>query len=583
MVKRILVMSLTRMGDLVQATPLIGGLRDKYPEAGITLMVSSDFAGFAPNIAGIDDSIVMDVRQFTHKEKWQNFSWVVIYRYLEQFLADVKKRDFDMVVNLSHSRLSALMILYLGIKNVCGFHCNETGDRRTHHPWMQYFGIELFSRIYNPFNLVEIFTRSGDVRPEEQKLRILVSGGVESSANEIIERENIGRDELLIGIQAGSSLEGRRWPARSFAELADMLIEKMDARIVLFGVLSESPLAAEILAAAKRKERIVDLTGKTDIPQLIGLVDRCDYLVTNDTGTMHIAAALGTTIVGLFFAHAHPFETGPYSPGHLLFQARISCAPCSYGVECNNVVCIEKVQPFHLCSMMQGHQKEGVWRLPKGMGALGELNIFETRYGADNRLALRPLVRHPLGLDDIFRCAYTKLWLNTLGETGGYGNSSGEDEIASILRQDYDCVKTQGVLYSLRVKMDALKDLIRLSRKGEQTAENLIRLCRGKVTVEKVQALGEEITRIDDQMELLGCSHPEVKPIVDIFSKRKENFQGDNVGRLAGETLKCYEKMEEEAEKMTGLLIPVLESLEDSACLNDQVAAGTINALVPCR
>ena len=65
MVDRILVMSLTRMGDLVQATPLISGLRKKYPQAKITLMVSSDFAMFVPNIPNIDDSIVLDIRQFT--------------------------------------------------------------------------------------------------------------------------------------------------------------------------------------------------------------------------------------------------------------------------------------------------------------------------------------------------------------------------------------------------------------------------------------------------------------------------------------------------------------------------------------
>ena len=99
------------MGDLVQATPLISGMRKKYPGAKITLMVSSDFEGFVPNIPDIDDSIVLDMRQFTRKGRWKELTWVVIYRYLESFLEDVKRRRFDLVVNLSHSKLSALMIM----------------------------------------------------------------------------------------------------------------------------------------------------------------------------------------------------------------------------------------------------------------------------------------------------------------------------------------------------------------------------------------------------------------------------------------------------------------------------------------
>ncbi|MDA0690632.1 MAG: hypothetical protein O3C58_01975 [Nitrospinae bacterium] len=216
MAERILIMSLTRMGDLVQATPLISGMRQKYPDSVITLMVSSDFESFIPNIPDIDNSIVLDIRQFKKREREQDLSWVVIYQYLESFLEEVKAQRFDLVVNLSHSKLSALMILYLGIKKVCGFLCNETGDRMTEHPWMQYFGIEPFNRNYNPFNLVEIFTRSADVRPEDQRIRINVPEEPLSLIAPDLSREAIRDDELVIGIQAGSSIEGRRWPASHF-------------------------------------------------------------------------------------------------------------------------------------------------------------------------------------------------------------------------------------------------------------------------------------------------------------------------------------------------------------------------------
>ncbi|MCH7622732.1 MAG: glycosyltransferase family 9 protein [Nitrospinae bacterium] len=583
MVDRILVMSLTRMGDLVQATPLISGLRHKYPRAKITLMVSSDFAKFAPNIPDIDDSIVLDMRQFTKKSRWKELTWVVIYRYLESFLDDMKHLRFDLVVNLRHSKLSALMILYLGIKKVCGFMCNETGDRMTRHPWMQFFGIEPFNRVYNPFNLVEIFTRSADVKLEDQKIRINVAEETQASIAEQIDQENVGDEELLIGIQAGSSLENRRWPTRYFAELADLLVNRLNARIVLFGVAGEASVAEEIRNLADHRENIIDLTGKTDITQLIGWVGKCSYLVTNDTGTMHIAAALGTRIVGLFFAHAHPYETGPYSPGHVLFQARISCAPCSYGVQCNNIVCIHKVQPRHVYSMILNHRKEHIWKLPNDMGPLDEMHIFETRYGDDRRLILKPLIRHVVNLDDIFRCCYSRLWLDSLRESVGEGDSPDQDAMVETIRQDYDCEDMAGIIGSLKEKIEILGDLIRLGRKGLQVTGSIIRLFRGKPSPEKLQALGEEIDRIDERLNLTGCAHPELKPVVDMFKKRKENFQGENVVKLAGATLRCYEQMGEELARLSRLLNAVVESFASPGSQEDQVGAKSINAFVPGR
>ncbi len=583
MVDRILVMSLTRMGDLVQATPLISGLRKKYPEAKITLMVSSDFAMFVPNIPDIDDSIVLDIRQFTQKERWKDMTWVVLYRYLETFLEEVKSRRFDLVVNLSHSKLSAMMILFLGIKKVLGFMCNDTGDRMTRHPWMQYFGIEPFNRVYNPFNLVEIFARGADVELTGQKIRINVVEESQKSIVEQFDRENISEEELLIGIQAGSSLENRRWPARYFAELVDLLVERLNARIVLFGVAGEAPLAREIKNLSARQENITDLTGKTDINQLIGWVSKCACLVTNDTGTMHIAAALGTRIVGLFFAHAHPIETGPYSPGHVLFQARISCAPCSYGVQCNNIVCIHKVKPHHLYSMILNHQKEDVWKLPNNMGPLDEMNIFETRYGDDHRLTLRPLIRHAVNLDDILRCCYSRLWLGSLGKSVADEDSLDMDKMIETMRQDYDCEDMSVILSSLQGKIEILGDLTRLARKGAQATGGIIRLFRGKPSPEKLRALGEEINRVDEEMNLTGCSHPELKPVVDMFKKRKENFQGENVVKLAGATGHCYEQMVEEIKKLTRLLNAVVLAFDSPGIEGNQVGSKSINALVPGR
>ena len=129
---------------------------------------------------------------------------------------------------------------------------------------------------------------------------------------------------------------------------------------------------------------------------------------------MHLAAALNTKIIGLFFAHAHPFETAPFSSGHLLFQARISCAPCSYGVHCNNIVCIEKVTPEHILSFVKSHIESKCWKLPSDLENSEELNVYETISSNQGIVSLRPLIKHPLQLNDVFRLAYAVLWRENL-------------------------------------------------------------------------------------------------------------------------------------------------------------------------
>ena len=165
MIKNILILNMTRMGDLVQSTPAITGLRKQYPNACITLLVTSTFEEFSRKIPCIDKIIVFDIQQVIKNETIKSLVWVEVYKYLEYFLCNLKSIKFDLLINLSHSKLSALMISYLKIGNIRGFGCNENGERMTFNPWMQYFGIEPFNRLYNPFNLVEIFTRSAGVTP----------------------------------------------------------------------------------------------------------------------------------------------------------------------------------------------------------------------------------------------------------------------------------------------------------------------------------------------------------------------------------------------------------------------------------
>ena len=583
MIKNILILNMTRMGDLVQSTSSIAGLRKQYPNACITLMVTSAFEEFSKKIPCINKRVVFDIKQFVDRDDKKQMLWVDVYKYLESILNELKDRKYDLLINLSHSKLSAFMISYLKIKNMRGFGCDENGDRITLDPWMQYFGIEPFNRQLNPFNLVEIFTRSAGVAPEENPIRLSNKGDDIESMSKFFEIDSINSEELLIGIQAGSSLEGRRWPPESFAKIADGLVESLGAKIILLGVNSEKKLSEKIISLAKYKYEITDLTGETNVDQLTALVSRCSYLITNDTGTMHVAAAVGTTIIGLFFAHAHPYETAPYSPGHLIFQARIPCAPCSYGVECNNVICTRKVYPEHLLAMIRSHFRAGSWRAIDTISELTEVNIHETYIGVDRRLRLRPLIKNYLTLNDIFREIYSEHWMRFLGVVKV--QESFHCNIGDLLLMDYDCSNIIDLSGQIEVKSCALNDIEKLASRGIFLAGKITSLCSDKISTQitRIKSLSGEIELLDKRINQVGLIHPEVKPITDMFAKRKENFKGNDPIQLSQETRKCYQMLREEGKSLGGLLASVSKELKAAHVDTFHAAVSSMSVEVPGR
>ena len=178
--------------------------------------------------------------------------------------------------------------------------------------------------------------------------------GAERYASEIFAAQGLA-DATVIAFNPGASHPVNRWSAGRFAELADRLAEGLAARVVIVGGREDVRLAEEI--AAKAQSFPLVLTGRTDLLQLGAVLRRCVLLVTGDTGPMHLATAVGTSVVALFGA-ADPARTGPVGSGHRVIQARsLVCVPCrsrhcsgAKQLECMTEISAEEV--FHTVESM---------------------------------------------------------------------------------------------------------------------------------------------------------------------------------------------------------------------------------------
>jgi len=151
--------------------------------------------------------------------------------------------------------------------------------------------------------------------------------------------------KFIVGIHAGSagSSISRRWPEEKFAELCDRIIEKYNADIVLFG--TEKEINNKIISLMKNKP--MDMAGKLSLKRSIALMEKMDLFICNDSGPMHMSAAMGTTTIGLFGPNS-PERYGPYGKKNLAVYKKPECSPCiivpkGKFPECENPICMKEI------------------------------------------------------------------------------------------------------------------------------------------------------------------------------------------------------------------------------------------------
>ncbi len=584
------------MGDLLQTTPLIAGLKEKYPDSKITLLANKNFADICIDIPFIDELYTFDIKQFTPKKTGEEPSLLAIYHYLEGLVDKMKEKRFDTVINLSHSKLSAIFTSLLNVPDVRGLTSTAYGHRVIRHHWLNYFCNIIFNRNYNKFNLVDMYMKSGDVQPFSKRLFLNSSNESEKFADEFLEKNGVSDGDMLIGFQPASSRPDRRWSSDSFAKLGLELVKKYGAKIIIFGVPSEKDVGDEI--HSKMDGRAINAAGKTSVRELSALLKRCHLLVTNDTGTMHVAAAVGTKVVALFFAHALVHETGPYGEGHIILQADIPCSPCSHHTNCKNPICkdyiaVEDVlKAISLIGGVKGSRNQGV----KGLFPLEPSNprILEScfkrvkpyysAFDKDNMVEFLPLIKKTLDINDIVGNAYRTMWKRVLGDNGRLNISSNtyteeileeSREVVEKVKEHYD-IKINAIIH-LNNLPKIFNKLAQFGKDGVSITKDIIKEVSktvipsypplekgggGGFDDEYVKGLGNKIDEIDKKINLLGLTEPAAGPIVSMFKFAKENLQGDNILLLAEETLIIYTTLIIEANIMEQMLRLITTNLQ---------------------
>lgn len=309
-VEKLLIRAVNWVGDAVMTTPALAVIRERFPDAEIVLLANPLVSQlFLPHPA-IDRVITFD-RTGRHRG----------VRGRLDLAREIRRERFDCAIILPNSFDSALIPWLAGIPRRIG----KRSDGRS----------LLLTDGFTPagamteghevdyyLHLLRSFGITGSVRPPH------LSSTVEeqAEASERLARAGIAAGDLLLGINPGAAFgSAKRWYPERFAGVAERLSAEWGARIIIFGGPGETDIAAEISAALQG--RCLNLAGQTSVRQLMALIRRCNFFITNDSGPMHIAAAFDVPLVAIFGSTDH-IGTAPCSGRAVVVRKEIDCAPC---------------------------------------------------------------------------------------------------------------------------------------------------------------------------------------------------------------------------------------------------------------
>jgi ADP-heptose:LPS heptosyltransferase/spore maturation protein CgeB len=584
--QKILVLNLTRLGDILQSTPLLVELKRRNPGAEIHYLAVSGFAEVCRYIPEIDRIIPFDFNAAIAISKAAIKSLPRRLQEMDEFITSLQNERYDAVFNLSHSRISALLCHLLGAPRTYGLTLDEEGYRRLQDPWARYFFTANLNRPFNRFNLVDIHLGlvCGDFeRRREKRLSFRIPDQAEVKAAELLIPPSRQKFDYWVAFQAGASLPSKRYPLSAFADLGQRLRQELRAGIVLLGSRAEQKLVLPLAEALG--DSCLNLTGKTDLAVLAAVLRRMHLLITNDTGTQHLATAVGTRILSLCFGSAFSHETGPYGEGHLVVEPVIPCFPCGFHVQCPQFRCHELVTPddvFLLSRAMLTAES----RIPILIGEeerSRRINVYRTTFDADGFWIEKPIIKRPLTVQDLVNILNRVIWKKLLSSAPPSAFPDPMQKIGEEL-SDYLPPASERFAAEIRRCLDAFARLQQQAAAGQGLCAQLQALAgMPEPALQRINAIAEELARLDREIGVIGSTEPSVNSLVLDFTFGKQSLEGDDLRRLARETEILYRRLDEASQNYL-LFLRQWRRLFDSAGWGERIGfAWSENADPPVK
>jgi ADP-heptose:LPS heptosyltransferase len=324
--KNLLIVRTDRIGDVVLSLPLASIIKKHLPDCKITFLVRNYTLPLAKNHPFIDEVIILE----------ENKNKIPIRSNVE----NISRFNFDSAVIVYPTFVTSLIIFLSKIKYRVG-----TGYR--------WYSILFNQKIYEHrkfaekheleynINLLNMFGIEETVRPGEVNFDLRPDKAGDEKIEQILSRSGINTEEPIIIIHPGSGGSSVDLPQSKFRELVEKISMELTENIILTGSDREKYLCENL----KIRPRILNLAGMLNLSEMIALIDRSSIFISNSTGPIHIAAALGKYTIGFYprIAACSVRRWGPYTNKKVIFSPKIECSDCSRE-QCRRLDCMNSIE-----------------------------------------------------------------------------------------------------------------------------------------------------------------------------------------------------------------------------------------------
>jgi len=310
-IKRILIRSTNWVGDAVMTLPALAAVRENFPGAHLTVLAKPWVAPIFEDHPAVDHVLVYEKGNTARAA----FSEMLRVTRL------IRKERFDLAILFQNAFEAALLAFVGRVKQRVGYGTDGRGFMLTH-------GVPRSAQVLNIHQVgyyCEILRGVG--WPAEERDPVLHAGDeVRKQAIEFLKSNGIEPLDFLVGLSPGAVFgSAKRWPPERFAQIGDRVAERWGGKVLVFGSRGEKSIGDRVCAAMKHGA--LNLCGETSLRVAMGIMSLCGFFVTNDSGLMHMAAALGLPTVAIFGSTDH-VATGPRGFKTRIVRRAVPCAPC---------------------------------------------------------------------------------------------------------------------------------------------------------------------------------------------------------------------------------------------------------------
>jgi len=335
-IRRILIRPSNWVGDVVMNIPTIEAVRENFPESTISVVARPWVTPLLENHPAVDQ--VLPFRK-------GNDHLSRIFEII-RVAGRIRRKEFDLAILLQNAFEAAFLTYLGGINLRVGYNTDRRGFLLSHAVIRDN---EVLSLHQVEYYLYILRSMGWDAKSTDP--RVFVADSDKKAIESVLAAAGIGRDHALIGLSPGAVFgPAKQWPAERFAAIGDWAAQRWGAKAVVMGSEGDQDICTEVNELMKHGS--LNLCARTTLGEVMALIQRCHYFVTNDSGLMHIGAALHVPMVAIF-GSTDPIATGPRSRNARIVRHSVDCAPCLKPECSSDYRCMLSIEPDEVWREME--------------------------------------------------------------------------------------------------------------------------------------------------------------------------------------------------------------------------------------